>query len=91
MPTGWIHNLETDTIDVTGHDLEGTKKFRDVVHSRRAAVVIDDLASVHPWQPRAVEVRGRAETLREPTPLIRIYPERINSWGLDESPPHPTR
>ena len=48
----------------------------------RAAIVIDDLASVSPWRPRAVEVRGRAEALRPPEVLIRIHPERIISWGL---------
>ena len=90
VPTGWSHKLETNTIDITGRDLESTKKFRDVDHTHRAAVVIDDLASVHPWRPRAVEVRGWAEALRKPTPLIRIHPQHINSWGLDENP-HPMR
>jgi pyridoxamine 5'-phosphate oxidase family protein len=47
----------------------------------RAAIVIDDLASTDPWRPRGVEVRGRAEALDRP-PLIRIYPERVVSWGL---------
>jgi pyridoxamine 5'-phosphate oxidase family protein len=71
-----------DTIDVTGHGLEQTKKFRDVERTGRAAIVIDDLASVSPWRPRAIEVRGRAEALRAPEVLIRIHPERIVSWGL---------
>jgi pyridoxamine 5'-phosphate oxidase family protein len=44
--------------------------------------VIDDLESVDPWRPRGVEVRGRAEAIARPTPLIRIHPERIISWGL---------
>jgi pyridoxamine 5'-phosphate oxidase family protein len=30
-----------------------------------------------------VEVRGRAEAVEEPEAIIRIYPERIISWGLD--------
>jgi pyridoxamine 5'-phosphate oxidase family protein len=81
-PVGWRHNTELDTIDVTGHALERTKKFRDVARSGRAAIVIDDLASVDPWRPRAVEVRGRAEALRAPEALIRIRPERVVSWGL---------
>ena len=59
-----------------------TKKFRDVARSGRAAIVIDDLASTDPWRPRAVEVRGRAETVEEPRPLIRIHADRIVSWGL---------
>jgi pyridoxamine 5'-phosphate oxidase family protein len=81
-PVGWLHNAELDTIDVTGHALERTKKFRDVARSGRAAIVIDDLASVDPWRPRAIEVRGRAETVRVPEARIRIHPERIASWGL---------
>jgi pyridoxamine 5'-phosphate oxidase family protein len=81
-PVGWAHNAALDTIDVTGHGLEQTKKFRDVERTGRAAIVIDDLASVSPWRPRAIEVRGRAEALRAPEVLIRIHPERIVSWGL---------
>jgi pyridoxamine 5'-phosphate oxidase family protein len=81
-PVGWAHNADLDTIDVSGHALERTKKFRDVERSGRAAIVVDDLASVSPWRPRAVEVRGRAEALREPEALIRIHPERIVSWGF---------
>ncbi len=29
-----------------------------------------------------MEVRGRGEAIALPTPLIRIHPERIISWGL---------
>ena len=49
----------------------------------RAAIVIDDLASTDPWHPRGIEVRGRGEAIALPTPLIRIHPERIVSWGLE--------
>jgi pyridoxamine 5'-phosphate oxidase family protein len=82
VPSGFVHNSELDTIDLAGHDLEQTKKWRDVARSGRAAVVIDDLASVNPWRPRAIEVRGRAEAIPAPNALIRIHPERIISWGL---------
>jgi pyridoxamine 5'-phosphate oxidase family protein len=78
----WSFNPEHDTIDVTGRDFDRTKKFRDVARTGRAAIVIDDLASIDPWRPRAVEVRGRAEAIHDPQPLIRIYPERIVSWGI---------
>ncbi len=82
VPVGWRHNTEHDTIDIGGRGFAETKKFKDVARSGRAAIVIDDLASVDPWRPRAVEVRGRAEALYDPDPLIRIYPERVVSWGL---------
>jgi pyridoxamine 5'-phosphate oxidase family protein len=82
VPVGWSYNAEHDAIDVGGRDLAATKKFRDAARSGRAAIVIDDLASVDPWRPRAVEVRGRAEVLHEPVAVIRIHPERVVSWGL---------
>ena len=82
VPVGWIYNAATETIDIGGRELERSKKFRDVAASGRAAIVVDDLASTDPWRPRAVEIRGRAEAITLPTPLIRIHPERIVSWGL---------
>jgi pyridoxamine 5'-phosphate oxidase family protein len=45
---------------------------------------IDDLASTNPWRPRAVTVRGRAEAVHDPEPVIRIHPDRVVSWGLGE-------
>ena len=82
-PVGWSYNAEQDAIDVGGRRLERTKKYRDVGHSRRAAFVVDDLASTDPWRPRGIEIRGRAEVLSDP-PLIRIHPNRVVSWGLSD-------
>lgn len=83
VPVGIFHEPTRDVIDITGRDLEKTKKFRDVERSGRAAVVVDDLASEDPWLPRGIEIRGRAEAIRWPMPRIRIHPERIVSWGLE--------
>ena len=44
--------------------------------------MIDDLASVDPWRPRGIEIRGGADVVDDP-PRIRIHPQRIVSWGLD--------
>ena len=81
VPVGWIYNAARDTIDVGGHELERSKKFRDVARTGRVAIVIDDLASTDPWRPRGIEIRGRGEAIALPTPLIRIHPERIVTWG----------
>jgi pyridoxamine 5'-phosphate oxidase family protein len=83
-PVGWSYNDQLGTIDVGGRQFAQTKKYRDVKRSGRAAIVIDDLASVDPWRPRGVEVRGRAEVVDDPGPMIRIHPDRVVSWGLDE-------
>ena len=82
VPVGWILNTARDTIDISGYELEQSKKFRDIARTGRAAIVVDDLESVDPWRPRGVEIRGRGEVIPLPTPLIRIHPERIVSWGL---------
>lgn len=84
VPVGWIYNAARDTIDVGGHELATTKKFRDVARAGRVAIVIDDLESTDPWRPRGIEIRGAGEAIAMPTPLIRIHPERIVSWGLGE-------
>jgi pyridoxamine 5'-phosphate oxidase family protein len=83
VPVAFIYNAARDSIDIGGYELELTKKFRDVARAGRAAIVIDDLQSTDPWRPRGIEVRGPAEAIALPTPLIRIHPERIVSWGLE--------
>jgi pyridoxamine 5'-phosphate oxidase family protein len=83
VPVAFIYNAARDTIDVGGHELELTKKFRDVRRSGRVAIVIDDVGDGEEWRPRGIEVRGRGEAIALPTPLIRIHPERIVSWGLE--------
>ena len=85
VPVAFIYNAVRDTIDVGGSELAETKKFRDVARNGRAAIVIDDLAGTDPWHPRGIEVRGRGEAIALPTPLIRIHPERIVSWGLERA------
>lgn len=80
-PVGFAHNPALDTIDIGGMNLEQTKKFRDIRRNDRVAVVIDDV--LPPWQPRGVEVRGRAEAVTGTDPCIRIHPARIVSWGIE--------
>lgn len=82
-PVGWTLDRAAGTVDVTGIALAETKKFRDVARTQRAAIVIDDLASVDPFRPRGVEIRARAEAIAGPEPRIRLHPARIISWGLD--------
>ncbi len=82
-PVGWSLDPDGDVVQISGHDFAATKKFRDVARTGRAAIVIDEV--LPPWQPRGIEIRGRAEALVEPEPHIRIHPTRIVSWGLDDS------
>jgi pyridoxamine 5'-phosphate oxidase family protein len=88
-PVGFSYNAGLGTIDIGGHDMANTKKYRDVRRTGRAAVVIDDV--LPPWRPREIEVCGRAEAIEEPRPLIRIRPERIVSWGISDRHERSTR
>jgi pyridoxamine 5'-phosphate oxidase family protein len=81
-PVGWSLDGDATTVHITGHNFAATKKFRDVAVTGRAAIVIDEV--LPPWQPRGVEIRGRAEAVEEPELHIRIHPTRIVSWGLTD-------
>lgn len=90
VPVGFTYNAERDVIDIGGHNMGRSKKFRDARSTGRAAFVVDDVLT--PWQPRGLEVRGRAEIFEEGgqdvnpdsgAELIRLHPERIVGWGLD--------
>jgi pyridoxamine 5'-phosphate oxidase family protein len=81
VPVGWIYNGPGCDRD-RRHRAGAIEEVPGIAGTGRAAIVIDDLESTDPWRPRGVEVRGRAEAIALPTPLIRIHPERIISWGL---------
>ncbi len=85
-PVGFHHNAELDTIDVSGYGMARSRKYRNVADNGRVAFVVDDLGSTEPWRPRCVEIRGHAEAIDDAHagPLIRIHPERIISFGVDE-------
>jgi pyridoxamine 5'-phosphate oxidase family protein len=68
-----------------GFDITKTVRYRNLLANPRATIVIDDLATVDPWSPRGVKVRGPATVEERRGGLrIRIVPETIWSWGLNE-------
>jgi pyridoxamine 5'-phosphate oxidase family protein len=84
-PVGFSYNPATSTIDINGYNLAKSRKYRNIADNGRAAFVVDDLVSVKPWRVRCLEIRGVAEALTTETgPLIRLHPQRIISFGIDE-------
>jgi pyridoxamine 5'-phosphate oxidase family protein len=92
VPTSFRYNAELGTIDIGGHRVADTKKFRDVQANGWAAFVVDDLVPVDPWRPRMLEIRGPAEALPAGgaqlgpgfgEAFIRIRPTTINSFGIE--------
>ena len=77
-------DIDGDTIVSGGFDITKTVRYGYLQKNPRAVIVIDDLASVDPWSPRGVKVRGSATLEGAPGAMrIRIVPEVIWSWGLN--------
>jgi pyridoxamine 5'-phosphate oxidase family protein len=100
VPVAFQYNPDEDTIDIGGRSFAQGKKFRDVQANPNVAFVVDDLASVQPWRPRGIEIRGEAgvhtsggKALRPgfDDEFFRIRPVRIYSWGLVDGVPASAR
>jgi len=91
-PVGFVV-ADDGAVLIGGLHLGQSRKFRNVVGHEGVSLVVDDIVSVDPWRVRGVEIRGRADALTDVEPAnpwmsreqIRIHPERIISWGLDET------
>ncbi|MGI8613963.1 MAG: PPOX class F420-dependent oxidoreductase, partial [Nocardioidaceae bacterium] len=90
VPVGWSYNRDLGTIDISGRNFATTRKYRNVQANPRAALVVDDV--LPPFRPRCVMVQGPSQALDASRSggaeaMIRIVPEKITSWGLDDTPP----
>ena len=91
VPVGFRYNPEHDTIDIGGHNIVSSKKYRDALQHGRVAFVVDDV--LPPWRPRMVEVRGTVEATsdggKEINPnfrpdILRVTPTYIVSLGVND-------
>lgn len=90
-PTNFRVDADTGIVSIRGGALETSKKFRNIQAGSTVAFVVDDLATIDPWAPRGIEIRGTAVArtdLEPPRPgmsrgIIEITPARIVSWNLD--------
>ncbi len=91
VPLGFRYNPEQDTIDLGGHNMAATKKYRDALRYGRIAFVVDDV--LPPWRPRFVEVRGTVEAFEEGgkainerfgSSILRLTPTYIVSIGIND-------
>ncbi len=90
VPVGFRYNPDEDTIDLGGHDIVPTRKYREAVRHGRVAFVIDDVV---PGQgPRFVEVRatvravpegGKATSPNFAPAILRLTPTYIVSLGIN--------
>jgi pyridoxamine 5'-phosphate oxidase family protein len=94
VPVGFRLDAEAATIEIGGHGLSKSKKWRDLQANPHVAFAVDDLASVNPWTPRGIEIRGRAQLHDRggeerfggggwDSAWFSIVPQRIISWGIE--------
>jgi pyridoxamine 5'-phosphate oxidase family protein len=78
--------FEDEKFFITGFDITKTFKYKNVLAGNAlVSLVIDDLASVQPWQARGIKVHGSAQILESNgRPSLVITPQRLWSWGVDD-------
>ena len=94
-PVG-VHLGPDGRIDIVGHALASTQKWRNVIGNSRVAFIVDEVISVKPPQAHGIEIRGTAEVMPGQGStdgglsgdIIRITPHRIISWGIDDPQTH---
>jgi pyridoxamine 5'-phosphate oxidase family protein len=93
VPVGF--DFDGEYFYVGGMNILKSRKYKNVLKNNKVAIVIDDLKSVDPWDPRGIRMYGTADIVTrqrgymEQTPhpqadYIRIKPEKKWSWGIDE-------
>jgi pyridoxamine 5'-phosphate oxidase family protein len=76
---------------IGGHQLQSTRKYKNIVAGHRmVSLIIDDLKSFRPWQPRGVRIHGIAEVVQRqghlgPGSYLAITPVVSWSWGIEEA------
>lgn len=74
---------------ISGRTNEKTWKYKNTARNPRASIVIDDLASSHPWRTRGIKIQGEADIVfykgvsSGERDYLRIRPTHKYSWGLE--------
>jgi pyridoxamine 5'-phosphate oxidase family protein len=89
-PVGFRYNDKSDAIEIGGHIIAQSKKWRVVGRHPRVAFVVDDV--LPPWQPRSIEILADVERLESggedfgrgfDPQIMRLHPLKIIAWGID--------
>jgi pyridoxamine 5'-phosphate oxidase family protein len=94
-PLGFTYNPSLGTIDITGFNMRGSAKYRNVQANPNVAFVVDEVTEPSMDGAHFLEIRGVAETAVGTHDLqghldpevIRIHPRRIVSFNVDPDSP----
>jgi pyridoxamine 5'-phosphate oxidase family protein len=96
VPVAYRYHPDEETIDIGGHGLVTSRKYREALRHGRVAFVVDDVSPA--GVPRFVEVRGTARAVADggtginpsnPPDILRITPTYIVSLGVNDDIVHP--
>jgi pyridoxamine 5'-phosphate oxidase family protein len=75
---------------IGGHFLESSRKYKNIAAGQsKVSLIIDDLKSLQPYEPRGIKIHGEASIVtREqghlgPGTYFAITPKVSWSWGID--------
>src|SRR5918911_362041 len=91
VPVGF--DFDGDYFYIGGLNILKSTKYKNVLKNNKVAIVIDDLKSVDPWDPRGVKVYGTADIVNRQggymegtghanPSYIRVIPDKKWSWGI---------
>jgi pyridoxamine 5'-phosphate oxidase family protein len=92
VPVGF--DFDGDYFYIGGMNLLKSTKYKNVLQNNKVAIVVDDLKSVNPWDPKGMKIYGTADivtrqggymdrTDHSNPQYIRISPKKKWSWGID--------
>ena len=92
VPVGF--DFDGEYLYVGGMNILKSTKYKNILKNSRVAIVIDDLKTVDPWDPRGIRIYGVADAVERQDgymnqtghtehQYIRIRPMKKWSWGID--------
>jgi pyridoxamine 5'-phosphate oxidase family protein len=94
-PVGFTYNRTLGTVDITGFNMAGSAKYRNVQANPRVSFVVDEVTEPGMAGAHFLEIRGMAETVigtHDPAgylaaEIIRIQPRRLVGFNVDPDRP----
>src|SRR5215475_3792446 len=93
VPVGF--DFDGEYLYVSGMNILKSTKYKNILKNNKVAVVIDDLKTVDPWDPRGIRIYGVADVITRQGgymdqtghtehQYIRILPIKKWGWGIEE-------
>jgi pyridoxamine 5'-phosphate oxidase family protein len=91
VPVGF--DFDREYLYVSGMNIMKSTKYKNILKNNKVAIVIDDLKSIDPWDPRGVKIYGTADVVTRQggymegtghanPSYIRISPKRSGAGEL---------